>query len=298
MSKKRTLILGGNGMLGHKLWQLSLNTLETYVTLRRPLQTYRYAKLFDPTRVISGVDATNFNTVIHAVKQIKPSVVVNCLGIVKQRDIAKNPLTSIHINSLFPHQLKEICNSVGARLIHMSTDCIFSGKKGNYREEDPADAEDLYGKTKYLGEVDGDDCLTIRTSIIGRELETHLGLVEWLLSQNGKTVLGYTRAIYSGFTTPVLSQIILTLIQDFPKLSGVYHVSTDPINKYDLLKILIKAFRLNIEVQNFNNFFCDRSLNGSRFNNAVPINFPSFEQMVSELVKDGETYKEYYETTN
>ncbi len=279
-------------MLGHKLWQLSQNFVETFVTLRQPLSVYPYAALFDPARVISGVEAFNLETVVNAIQQVKPSVVINCLGIVKQRKTSKDPLISIRMNSLFPHQLKEICSTSGVRLIHMSTDCIFSGKKGNYREEDPSDAEDLYGKTKYLGEVSGQNCLTIRTSIIGRELENRLGLVEWLLSQNGKPVRGYTKAIYSGFTTPALSRIILTLIQDFPDLSGVYHVSRDPINKCDLLKMLVKAFRLNSEVQPFDDFFCDRSLDGSRFARATSLTFPTFDQMVSELVKDSQAYED------
>lgn len=281
-------------MLGHKLWQLSRDTFDTYVTLRRSLSPYRYADLFDPARLLSGVEAINFDTVIEALKQVKPSVVVNCLGIVKQRDTAKNSLMSIHINSLFPHQLKKICETMGARLIHMSTDCIFSGRKGNYQEEDPADAEDLYGKTKYLGEVDGPGSLTLRTSIIGRELENHLGLVEWLLSQEGKTVRGYTKAIYSGFTTLALGRIILTLIQDFSELSGVYHVARDPINKYELLKLLVKEFGLNIKVQPFDGFLCDRSLDGTRFNKLTGLTLPTFEQMVRELVKDSEVYKKYY----
>jgi dTDP-4-dehydrorhamnose reductase len=281
-------------MLGHKLWQLSQKNLETYVTLRRPLSTYRYASLFDPSRVISGVDADHFETVVQAIKKVKPDVVVNCLGVVKQRDNAKDPLIGIRLNSLFPHQLKEICGEEKVRLIHMSTDCIFSGKKGNYREEDPSDAEDLYGKTKYLGELDGKGCLTLRTSIIGRELDNRLGLVEWLLSQNGKTVRGYRKAIYSGFTTLELSRIILSLIQDFPELSGIYHVARAPINKYDLLQRLVKAFGLKVEIQPYDDFSCDRSLNASRFQKATSLVFPGFEQMVNELAQDAETNKEYY----
>lgn len=282
----RVLILGGYGMLGHKLWQIARGQLETFVTLRNPLSSYKHASLFDPQRTLSGVDATNIESIQRAIDEVQPSVVVNCIGIVKQRKEARDPLISITVNSLFPHQLKSLCDCSGARLIHISTDCVFSGNKGNYGEDELPDARDLYGQTKYLGEVQGEHCLTIRTSIIGPELESRLGLFEWFLSQAGQTVRGYTRALYSGFTTQELSRILIHTIRNFPDLCGLYHVASRPISKHDLLGNLNHFFDYPLEIQPDDNFFCDRSLNASRFWNQIGQAPPAWDEMIQDLAND------------
>ena len=209
-SPLKILIVGGAGMLGHKLCQRLKDDFDVSVTLRRPLEQHPFPQLFDPKKTFSGVDVTRLESLEKVFQQVRPDVVINCVGIIKQIKEAKNARISIQINALLPHQLAQLSSAVGARLIHMSTDCIFSGKRpqGAYQETDPSDAEDLYGKTKFLGEVDDSHCLTLRSSIIGRELEGHFGLVDWFLSQSGKTVKGFTRAFYTGFTTLAMARIM------------------------------------------------------------------------------------------
>lgn len=291
----RILILGGSGMLGHKLWQCWRGEADTFVTVRRPLSA-RLAPLFDPSRTLTGVDASRLETVARVIDQVKPTVIINGIGIVKQRKEAQDPAQSIRINALFPHQLKEFCQKKGIRQVQISTDCVFSGKSGNYREGDLSDAEDLYGRTKYLGEVSGPGCLTLRTSIIGRELENRLGLVEWFLSQKGKTVRGYTRAVYTGLTTSALARILLAVLRDFPPLSGICHVASQKISKYELLKKIRAQFSLDTEIQPFDDYFCDRSLDATRFLQTTGLQIPSWDEMIQELAIDSESQGEIYET--
>src|SRR5688572_14501723 len=177
------LILGGSGMLGHKAWQTLKEGFETFATVRGSASDYRQFGIIDESRLVDGVAAEDLESVKRAVMTTRPDVILNCIGIVKQDKAAKDPLMSITVNSLFPHRLANMARDAGARLIHLSTDCVFSGRDGNYAEDDLPDPPDLYGRSKLLGEVDGDGCLTIRTSMIGRELRGSHGLIEWFLSQ-------------------------------------------------------------------------------------------------------------------
>ena len=219
----RVLILGGSGMLGHKLWQTFRGRFDAYVTFRQPAGAYARTGLFDPARSIGGVSAGDFDSVTRAFARARPEAVVNCVGIVKQDAAAKDPSTSIAVNALFPHRLAALCGAAGARLVHLSTDCVFSGRGGNYSEADDPDASDLYGRTKLLGEVGGENCLTIRTSMIGRELSGAHGLLEWFLSQEGGRVRGFRRAVFSGFTTGALAGLLARVVGERPELSGVWH---------------------------------------------------------------------------
>lgn len=236
-------------MLGHKLWQVFAHRFDTYLTLHRDFNSYKQYRLFDKARSIDHVSAEDFDSVARAIAEFKPDVAVNCIGIVKQAEAAKDPLVSIEVNSLFPHRLAQLCSREGIRLIHISTDCVFSGRQGNYKESDLFDAEDLYGRTKFLGEVDCRGCMTIRTSMIGRELETSNGLIEWFLSQEGKTVSGYERAIFSGFTTNALAEIIARIITDYPNMHGVWHVASEPISKFNLLMMVKQVYGLNVQIE-------------------------------------------------
>ena len=184
----RVLVLGAGGMLGHKLCQLYRTRFDTWTTVRSTNGAVRRYDLLAPDRILEGVDASRLPSIASAVDRVQPDAVINCIGIIKQLREAKNPLPSLTINALFPHQLAEICRASQARLIHISTDCVFSGRKGMYRESDVSDAEDLYGRSKFLGEIGGPGCLTLRTSIIGRELSTTSGLIEWFLSNRGGQV--------------------------------------------------------------------------------------------------------------
>lgn len=284
----KILILGAYGMLGHKMFGILKDKSDTYATCRTFKKDWQHILPLDC--LITGVQAEVFESVVKAFAITQPDVVINCIGIVKQLDAAKDPIPSIKINSLFPHELALLCQSRRARLIHFSTDCVFSGKKGNYREDDIPDAEDLYGRTKYLGEVSGKRCLTIRSSIIGRELGTKHALVEWFLSQSGKKVKGYSKAIYTGFTTNAMARIVRELIENHPSLSGIWHVASNPISKYDLLRKINEKIKLNIEIEKDAQFECDRSLNGERFARETGIVAPSWEMMIEDLVDEAGLY--------
>ena len=208
----KILIFGATGMLGHKLMQVLSREHTVTGTVRRNASVLAGHPVFSKMDILGNISADNLETIHTAIDKVNPDVIINCIGIVKQLPAAQDPLQSIAINALFPHQLAQICRQKNIRLIHMSTDCVFSGRKGYYSEKDPSDAEDLYGKTKYLGEVDYPGCLTIRTSIIGRELDTSHGLIEWFMSQEGKKVSGYKNAVFSGLTTLALSEIIAKII--------------------------------------------------------------------------------------
>ncbi len=291
----KVLILGGSGMLGHKLWQTLTPKFDTYVSVRREPGFYGHFGIFDPARMVGGVAADSPETVARAVETIRPDLIVNCIGIVKQDAAAKSPVQSITINTLFPHQLAQVSRDIGARLIHISTDCVFSGDKGNYTETSIPDAQDLYGRSKALGEVDGadyDNCITLRTSMIGRELQGAHGLVEWFLSQRGKRVRGFKRAVFSGFTTAALARIIRDVVISQPGLNGVWHVAAEAINKFDLLTLLKEAMALDIEIEPDETFLCDRSLNGEKFRQATGFIPPSWPKMIDEMARDNTLYDE------
>jgi dTDP-4-dehydrorhamnose reductase len=286
----RVLIVGATGMLGHKLMQILATRFTATGTLRRDVSNLADHPVLKKMTLIGGVTADDLKGVTQAIENSRPDVVINCIGIVKQVPAAQDPLQSISINALFPHQLAKICQQKNIRMIHMSTDCVFSGHRGNYSETDLSDAEDLYGKTKYLGEVDYPECLTIRTSIIGRELETKHGLIEWFLSQESKTVPGYKKAIFSGLTTLALSEIIAEILADHPRLSGVYQVASEPISKYDLLNLVNKIYDLKIRIEPDETIINDRSLNPEKFKKETNIKIPSWEYMIEEMYRDPTPY--------
>lgn len=279
----RVLVLGAAGMLGHTMCRRLSPSHDVVGTVRGSENELRRFPIFSDMKLCGNINAERFETVERIIKHEGPDVVVNCIGIIKQLKAANNPLVSITINALFPHQLAELCMRNGVRLIHFSTDCVFSGRKGNYKESDYADADDLYGRSKFLGEVTSPSCLTLRTSVIGFELYRKVGLLEWLMSQQGGTVEGYTNALYTGFTTDALAALVEKLICDFPDLYGVWHASSDPISKYDLLCMVNEAFDLGIEITPNHVFECDRRLDSSRFRQATGFKPPSWEQMIEDL---------------
>lgn len=281
----RILILGGNGMLGHELLRTYHKEHEVRVTLRGQPEDYLAAGLFTTENTFPGVDAQSLDTLETLLRDFSPDVVINGVGIIKQRDEASACVPAIEINALFPHQLNILCGQAGARLVHISTDCVFSGKKGNYRENDFADADDLYGRTKYLGEVCDGNCITLRSSIIGLELQHRKSLIEWFLAQTGK-IRGYRRAIYTGLTTMEMARVIEHLLLRYPSLSGLYHVASSPISKYELLSELARRLkRTGITIEADDEFVCDRSLNAERFMHATGYVAPAWGSMLAELVE-------------
>jgi dTDP-4-dehydrorhamnose reductase len=236
------------------------------------------------------VDAGDLPSVERALETASPDVVINCIGIIKQLPEAQDPILSQTVNAQFPHHLERLCHPAGVRLLHFSTDCVFSGRKGNYAEEDVPDASDLYGRSKFEGEVKGQGSLTLRTSMIGRELRSRSGLVEWFLHNRGGRVRGFTRAIFSGFSTLMLSRMVADVVERHPQLSGVYHVSSSPINKYDLLVLLRDAYGVRVNIEPVEEPVIDRSLDSRRFREATGLVAPSWPEMVNEMVADPTPY--------
>jgi dTDP-4-dehydrorhamnose reductase len=261
----RVLVLGAAGMLGHKLLQKLSNSFEVAGTIRAArVETWLRTAIGD-IRIYTGVNASDLAAIEAVIGDSRSDVIINCIGIIKQLKDAKDPIPSISINALLPHQLAKLAKAHGARLIHFSTDCVFSGERGNYREDDRPDADDLYGRSKLLGEIGGLGCLTIRSSIIGHELRNGLSLVDWFLSQRGKEIKGFDRAIYSGLPTVVMADLVALLIQRYPELDGVWQVSSEPISKFDLLNRIKQVYEVPITIHRDREFFCDRSLDSSRF---------------------------------
>jgi dTDP-4-dehydrorhamnose reductase len=282
----RVLILGSTGMLGHMLLRNLAKDFEVIGTVRQEIEEISDHKFFKGRSVIGGVRAEDIDSLARTFKTVKPHVVVNCIGIVKQREEANEAIPCLMVNSLFPHRLSWLCGMSQARLIHISTDCVFSGSKEAgqcYALDDACDPVDLYGRSKFLGEVDQKGCLTLRTSFIGPELRHRHGLLEWLLSQRGGRVSGYARAIFSGFTTTAVTGIIASVIKDHPDLSGIWHVASQPVNKFDLLNRLVDALGLDIAVERDDTVECNRCLDGSRFNAAADFVPPAWDQMIGEL---------------
>jgi dTDP-4-dehydrorhamnose reductase len=280
-------------MLGHKLWQRLVPRFDTYVTFRDDFHVYEETGIFDPSRSRCRVSVDDISSVEGVIEELQPNVVINCIGIIKQSEEAKDPIISITVNSLFPHQVLRICRKINSHLIHFSTDCVFSGRKGNYMEDDLADPVDLYGKSKYLGEIgDEEGCLTIRTSIIGRELRTSNGLIEWFLGQVGGRVNGWKRATFSGLTTIAIAEAITLIIQDHHDLQGIWHVASNPITKFDLLSLVKEVYDLDIEILPDERKDIDRSLDASHFQKETGYVPPSWRDMIEQMHQDPTPYSE------
>ncbi len=262
-------MLGASGMLGSAVFRFFCGDagFETFGTLR----SARSARFFDGAiraRLTAGIDVENTDALVRLFSEVRPNVVVNCIGLVKQLSEADDPLSALPINSLLPHRLARISALAGARLVHMSTDCVFAGTKGGYTESDLPDATDLYGRSKLLGEVDYPNAITLRTSIIGHELEGARSLIGWFLEQESK-VRGFKRAVFSGLPTVEIARLLRDYVIPNPELHGLYHVSSEPISKYDLLALVAHAYGKVVDIEADEDFVIDRSLNSERFRNAT-----------------------------
>lgn len=280
----KIMILGADGMLGHQLVASFRYQHEVAGTVRLASIAYSRFKSLLPDLLFDEVDVRDFNSVERAAASFRPDAIVNAVGIVKQRDEAKSAIESIVVNSLLPHRLAEYCCRVNARLVHLSTDCVFSGSTGSYEDDAIPDALDIYGRSKMMGEVVNSHVITLRTSIIGLELARKKGLVEWFLTQSG-TIRGFRRAIYSGFTTLEMARIIDHLLVRCPEQYGIYNVSSEPIDKYRLLCGLRERLGIELEIVPDDQFQCDRSLDSSRFRAAFGYTPPSWDAMLDELAE-------------
>lgn len=282
----KILVLGGNGMLGHAMVRHLAPRHRVVATVRGPLEAYASSGLFHPENTVASVDAADWPRLAAVVREQAPAAVVNCLGVIKQRPEAKVAIPTIEINGLLPHRLSPLCDEMSARLVHFSTDCVFSGRRGGYRESDLPDPPDLYGRSKLVGEVAEPPGVTLRTSIIGLELERRTALVEWFLAQRG-AVRGFRRAIFSGFTTREMVRIVERVLEDGTVVSGVWHVAAAPISKHDLLVELAKRIpRTDVEIVADDELVCDRSLDGSAFEQATGYRPPSWDAMLDELAAE------------
>lgn len=278
----KILILGGSGMLGHRLWMDLSADHDVWVTVRTPASEVTELPGVHRSQIRENVDVNDFDKVIRAFASVQPDLVINCIGLIKQHALSQDPLSAIELNARFPHRLSLLCGAGGVRMIHISTDCVFSGRTGHYCEESISDAEDLYGRSKFLGEVSYPHTLTLRTSIIGRELHTRYGLTEWFLSQR-QAVRGYKDAIFSGLTTQAVAHVLMNYVIPNPDLNGLFQLASQPISKYDLLELMKSAYRKDIEILPDETVKVDRSLDGQRFYSATGYVAPTWTEMIEEM---------------
>lgn len=278
----RILVLGASGMIGNAMLRvLSENTDWTVVGTVRAESDRRFFAEPIASRMMSGVDVTGEDALIRLFGAVKPDVLVNCVGLTKHLPAGNHPLTAVLMNALLPHRLAELCGLAAARLIHVSTDCVFSGAKGNYREIDPADAQDVYGRSKCLGEVGGPGVVTLRTSTIGHELRTKYGLLEWFLSQT--RCKGFTRAVFSGLPSVVFAQVVRDFVIPNPRLAGLYHVAGAPIAKADLLGMIARAYCRDIEIVPDDSVAINRSLDSTLFREATGYSAPAWQELIATM---------------
>jgi dTDP-4-dehydrorhamnose reductase len=276
----KILILGSTGLIGYNILRVFVEQKDWSVfgSIRSEAPESLLPKIH-PSMVVNNLDVDNFSSVINLLQDIKPNVVINCIGATKQKKEGNVPEVAINLNALFPHKLANLCESIDSRLIHITTDCVFSGKLGSYSEDCLTDAEDLYGKSKALGEVNYGNVITLRTSTIGHELYSNHGLLDWFLAQND-SCRGFTKAIFSGFPAIIFAQIIRDFVIPNLDLKGLFNVASAPINKYDLLQLIAKVYNKQIKITPDDTFKIDRSLDASKFNQATGYKPSSWQSMI------------------
>lgn len=283
----KILVVGVTGMLGNAVFRVfgADTAYEVWGTLRSGA-AFRHFPEQSHARLLTGVDVLDQDVLVSVLAKVRPDVVINCVGLIKQLADAKDPLTALPINAMLPHRLARLCELAGARLIHVSTDCVFSGRKGGYLESDLSDAEDLYGKSKFIGELhDLPHAITLRTSIIGHELGSNYALVDWFLAQHG-SVKGYSRAIFSGLPTVELARVMKDFVVPRPQLNGLYHVAAEPIAKLELLQLVAAQYGKQVEIRPDDALVIDRSLDGSRFREAAGYVAPAWPELIRMMYSD------------
>lgn len=282
----RLLVLGASGMLGNTMIRVLAERggHDVVGTVRSAYVTGLFPRRI-ATSLLTGIDVDNEDALVGVFERFPPDAVINCVGLIKQLAGADDPLRAVPLNALLPHRLARLCDIAGARLIHISTDCVFSGDKGGYQETDFADARDLYGMSKYLGEVHAPHAITLRTSVIGHALDSSYGLIDWFLAQKQQCP-GFTRAIFSGLPTVVLARLIRDVILPDGDLHGLYHVAAEPISKYDLLQLVCRVYGKKIEISPDDGLVIDRSLNAGCFRAATGYTAPRWPELVEMMYSD------------
>jgi len=279
----RVLVLGASGMIGSAMFRVlsERQGWSVFGTLRSG-DAKRFFSRETGANLLTRFDVNKPDEMLRAFVQVRPNVVVNCIGLTKHHKESDDPLLAIPVNALFPHRLAELCAVGGARLVHVSTDCVFSGRKGSYTESDQPDATDLYGKAKFLGEVNYPHAITLRTSTIGHELQSRLGLLEWFLAQHGRCT-GYRNAIFSGLPNTVFAQLVRDVVIPRADLSGLYHVGASPICKYDLLALIAGVYAKSIDIDVDEQFMINRSLNSERFSLATGYVASTWPELIKSM---------------
>lgn len=295
MYQMKILILGGNGMIGHKIFQvLNEDFKNTWVLIRKKKRDLPYVNFFN-SNIIEGFELEDDKTLFSFLDNFNPDIIINAVGITIRRGVNEKISKSIFINSLLPNLLEDWVDKMpNKRLIHLSTDCVFNGELGSYNEESIPNATDIYGRTKILGEVKGSNTITLRSSMIGRELENFTELFEWVISQKGSRIKGFNNAIYSGITTIRMARYIKLIIMNFPKLSGLFNVSSEPISKYNLIKLLNKNFDLNLTIEIENSYKTNKVLDSGKFFNLISLSPPTWEDLIIELKDDTIINQKFY----
>jgi dTDP-4-dehydrorhamnose reductase len=291
----RILILGGNGMIGHKMYQvLSKKHPDTWALFKKHIDQIASFELFNKNKIIDNFDLNNFNKLHNKLDIVKPDIIINAAGITIRRGISENMFNSVSINSALPHFLDNWASMNNKRLIHFSTDCVFSGKKGFYTESSLTDAEDTYGRTKALGEIISTNSLTLRGSMIGRELENKTELLEWFLNQKDNSIKGYTNAVYSGITTFRMAKYVDTIICNFPNMHGIYNVSSISITKYELINLFNLFFKKGTTISPDSSYTSNKELDSTKFFKETNLEKPIWKELVEELLIDSVSNLKYY----
>ena len=283
IDSKNILVLGASGMLGNAV--LKFFAASKDYAVKGAVRSKSTVQLFPKNvrnLILSGLDIDDNDGLRRLIDETESEVVINCIGLVKQLSDSSDPLVALPINSLLPHKLAQICNDSNARLIHISTDCVFSGSRGFYSEDDTPDSLDLYGVSKRLGEIDYPNSITLRTSIIGHELNGNRSLIDWFLLQEGN-IEGYTKAIFSGLPTNEMAKIIHDYVIPNNNLSGIYNISAEPISKYELLSLVAKIYGKSIKITKNDDFKIDRSLDSSRFRRLSGFNPLTWPELVTSM---------------
>lgn len=283
---KKVLVLGSTGMFGHVMCQV------IHEQTNHSLYNISFRNKLNENTIIC--DVTQTIKLQETLKELKPDIIINCVGVLIKGS-QSNPSNAIFINGYLPNLLSEICQSLNAKLIHISTDCVFSGKKGNYLETDFRDADDVYGRSKALGEINNDRDLTIRTSIIGPEIKSQgEGLLHWFLNQR-KPINGYSNAYWSGVTTLELAKGVVNALEK--ELTGLIHFTNETsINKYELLNLFKTTFDTPVEIKNSNGKKINKTLKTIRqdWNYKVPKYEVMIQDMKFQMEKHSSLYNPIY----
>lgn len=280
-------------MLGHKLWQqLPARFSDVWVTVRKSKREYEsFGSLFAGDRIVDQVDVLGFDRVREVLGSVKPNWILNGIGITKRHIRGESDPLALELNARFPHRLEEWASANQAKVVQFSTDCVFDGRKGNYADSDLPNAQDFYGKTKGEGELKGPAALTLRSSFIGRELGSFTELLEWFLSNRGKKVRGFVKAMYSGLTTIELARIVGELIEKHPEMNGIYNVASTPISKFDLISMINREFKAGVEIEREGTTEVRRELDGRKFEAATGICVRGWQEMIREMAQDPTPYE-------